>query len=73
MRLIMELAVTTAGRFEGTVYTGAEPPSEFSGTLELLKVLQDATQSDVDAGPGCAFTWIEGTGGPTSVPAGSDV
>jgi len=49
MRLILELTVTTAGQFEGTVDTGAEPPSEFSGTLELLKVLQDATQSDVDA------------------------
>ncbi len=49
MQLIVEVAVTTAGQFEGTVDTGAEPPSEFSGTLELLKVLQDATQSDVDA------------------------
>ncbi len=49
MRLIVELAVTTAGRFEGTVAAGAEPPSEFSGTLELLKALEDATQSDVDA------------------------
>ena len=49
MRLIVELAVTTSGRFEGTVGTGAEPPSEFSGTLELLKVLQDATESDLDA------------------------
>lgn len=49
MRLIVELTVTTAGRFEGTVDTGAEPPRGFSGTLELLKVLQDAAQSDVDA------------------------
>ncbi len=49
MRLIVELAATSAGQFEGTVDTGAEPPSEFSGTLELLKVLQDATQSDLDA------------------------
>lgn len=49
MRLIVELTVTTAGRFEGTVDTGAGPPSGFSGTLELLKVLQDATQLDIDA------------------------
>jgi hypothetical protein len=49
MRLIVELTVNTAGQFEGTVDTGAEPPSRFSGTLELLKVLQDATQSDIDA------------------------
>ncbi len=49
MRLIVELDVTTAGRFEGTVATGAEPPSEFSGTLELLKVLEDATRPELDA------------------------
>lgn len=49
MQLIVDLAVTTAGQYQGTVDTGAEPPSQFSGTLELLKVLQDATQSDVDA------------------------
>lgn len=49
MQLIVELAVTAAGQFEGTVDTGIEPPSAFSGTLELLKVLQDATQADLDA------------------------
>ena len=49
MQLIVELAVTAAGQFEGTVDTGIEPPSAFSGTLELLKVLQDATQADADA------------------------
>jgi hypothetical protein len=49
MRLIVELDVTTAGRFEGTVATGAEPPSEFSGTLELLKVLEAASHSALHA------------------------
>ena len=48
MQLIVEVIVNTAGQFEGTVQTGDAPMCAFSGTLELLKVLQDATQSDAD-------------------------
>ena len=49
MQLIVELAVTAAGQFEGTVAAGSEAPAEFSGTLELLRLLEDATEPDLDA------------------------
>ena len=49
MQLIVDIAVTAAGRFEGTVEAGSEAPTEFSGTLELLRLLEDATESDLDA------------------------
>jgi hypothetical protein len=44
MRLTMELSRTPTVQFEGTVVVGALAPITFSGTLELLKVLQDVTQ-----------------------------
>lgn len=49
MQLIVDLAVTTAGQYQGTVDTGAEPPPKFSGTLELLRLLEDATRPELDA------------------------
>ncbi len=49
MQLIVDIAVTAAGRFEGTVEAGSEAPTEFSGTLELLRILEVATRPELDA------------------------
>lgn len=45
MRLVIEIARSAAGRFEGAVLAGGggAVPVAFSGTLELLKVLEDST------------------------------
>jgi hypothetical protein len=39
----MELTRSSEGHFEGTVEAGPGSTVAFYGTLELLKVLQDAT------------------------------
>lgn len=49
MQLIVDVTVTAAGQFEGTIDAGRDEPARFSGTLELLRVLEDATRSDLDA------------------------
>ena len=54
VQLIVELSVNAAGQFEGTVDSGSSPTSEFSGTLELLKVLQDVTRADALTAEGSA-------------------
>jgi len=42
MRLVMDVARSVDGRLEGRVRsTAIAPPAEFSGVLELLKVLED--------------------------------
>jgi hypothetical protein len=42
MRLSMEIRRNEGGHFEGTVTGEGDAPVAFSGTLELLKVLDDA-------------------------------
>ena len=49
MELIVDIAVTEAGQFKGTVDAGSEAPAEFSGTLELLRLLENATQPELGA------------------------
>jgi hypothetical protein len=51
MRLTVELTQTSAGQFEGTVEAPSHHVTTFTGTLELLKVLQDAVH-DMDAADG---------------------
>jgi hypothetical protein len=42
MSLLVEVARTSDGRLEGRISTGStDPGDEFSGVLELLKVLED--------------------------------
>lgn len=44
MRLVIEIDRSADGRYEGTVLSSCGPvPVAFSGTLELLKVLEDTT------------------------------
>lgn len=54
MHLTMELTVDAAGRFEGTIDSDSNGSSSFSGTLELLKVLEDVVRahSESEAGHG---------------------
>jgi hypothetical protein len=41
-RLVMEVSCLSDGRLEGTIRTDEDgPPTVFSGTLELLKALED--------------------------------
>jgi hypothetical protein len=44
VRLTMECSRNATGQFEGTIEVNAHAAVAFSGTLELLKVLQDLTQ-----------------------------
>jgi hypothetical protein len=41
MRLTVDLIRTADGRLEGTVITESDREQAFSGTLELLRVLED--------------------------------
>ena len=51
MRLNLEVSRSETGQFEGTVETGPDSCVSFSGTLELLKVLEDATDKRRDEDP----------------------
>lgn len=50
MHLEMELSLDASGRLEGTIGSGHGSSSPFSGTLELLKVLEDVVRADPGAG-----------------------
>jgi hypothetical protein len=59
VHLTMEFVRNSQGQFEGTVEADDHSPMEFSGTLELLKVLQDLTPEG-DAAAGAASDGSDG-------------
>lgn len=50
MRVTLDIARSDDGRLEGTVATETGPDHPFSGTLELLRVLDDLEPGPSDAG-----------------------
>ena len=52
MRLLVDVTRTSDGRLEGHISSGSsEPAQDFSGVLELLKVLEDLLDRNVGVAP----------------------
>lgn len=49
--LEMEVARAPGGRLDGTLRRGEDDPHRFSGTLELMRVLEELVPSGVSASP----------------------